>query len=169
MKKFSKIIILIFVVTSSCKSHKEIPFHFTEPYNHLDTYYDQLILKQYAYYQITGKDTITYVHFNLNPDKKFLLLINWRHGTYSLKEYTDHAPDTTYSGFSYEFEGTWKQVQDRVECEFKGSSLLDDLFLKSNFKTKNLIRVDTRVIFPMSTDTIFIKGDPCKSIKAAIR
>ncbi|MBC7382124.1 MAG: hypothetical protein H7296_03915 [Bacteroidia bacterium] len=96
------------------------------------------------------------VQLDLNTDKALLLIC------INQKEVSENDAGTTYKPDTLYVKGTWKISGDKICCEINESEeFIGDAFFKSNFQTKEISQKHHQIYFPISTDTIFIFGQPC--------
>ena len=76
-----------------------------------------------------------------------------------------YIPDTTVFVF-----GNWTSSNDKIYCKIiETPNFIMDAFLKSTFKTKGISLDNNQISFLLSTDTIFIYGQPCIATKTTTR
>jgi hypothetical protein len=104
------------------------------------------------------------VQLDLNADKTLNLI------RIDQKEVSQNGAGTTYEPETLFIAGTWEVSGDKICCDIKESEeFIGDAFFKSNFKTKDIMQNYNQIIFPLTTDTIYIYGQPCIATKTTNR
>jgi hypothetical protein len=104
------------------------------------------------------------VQLDLNADKTLTLT------RIDQKVVSENEAGTSYEPELHSTSGTWTISDDELHCDFNDSSeFIVDAFFKSDFKTKGIRQNLKQIIFPISTDTIYIYGQPCIKTKTTNR
>lgn len=104
------------------------------------------------------------VQLDLNVDKTLTLT------RIDQKVVSESEAGTSYEPVSHSTTGTWTISRGELYCEFNESiEFINEAFLNSDFKTKGMIQDQNKIIIPISTDTIFIYGQPCIQTKTTTR
>ena len=119
------------------------------------------------HYRTTDSSTGGFIdiRFDLNADKS-INLIRVDQKLITVTETGNiYEPDSVFS-----IKGRWSIYKNNIRCEIRGSEkFIDSAFFRSEFKTKELVQNNNEIVFPITTDTLFIYGLPCVTPKAMNR
>lgn len=104
------------------------------------------------------------VQLDLNADKTLTLT------RIDQKVVSENEAGTSYEPELHLTSGTWTISNNELCCDFNDSSeFIVEAFFKSDFKTNGIRQNLKQIIFPISTDTIYIFGQPCIKTKTTNR
>lgn len=104
------------------------------------------------------------VQLDLNADRTINLL------RVDQNVVSENEAGTSYEPETLSVAGTWDLDGDKIYCDIKESEeFVSNAFFKSDFKTKDLMQNYNQIVFPVTTDTIYIYGQPCILTKTTNR